>query len=220
MLGGVTSEAAHDLVARAAQEIYGLSGPVTLLAGERDLNARVGDHVVKVHAAEMDAAVLDFQDAALAHLAGSPASGLVPRSAVPRSEPVVVVDGVRRRVRALDWLAGRMLADVEPQAPELLRDLGRAVAAVDRALAGFTHPAQHRYSAWNLVQARICWTAWPSSGTPSGVRRGKWWSGTTSPRWRQPSRQLPQQVIHGDANDFNVVVGDGGAVAGSSTSAT
>ena len=71
MLARVTSEDVRALVARSAQELYGVSGAVTLLVGERDINARVGDHVVKIHAPEVAPEVLDFQDAALAHLAGS-----------------------------------------------------------------------------------------------------------------------------------------------------
>ena len=108
MLGRVTSDDALALVARAAQEIYGLSGPVTLLAGERDLNARVGDHVVKIHAAEVDAAVLDFQDAALAHLAARRLRRLVPGVAAPLVDPVVVVGGDARvgSGRSTGWTAG------------------------------------------------------------------------------------------------------------------
>ena len=129
-------------------------------------------------------------------------------------EPVVVVDGQSRRVRVLDWLDGRMLADVSPQTPALLRNLGRAVATIDRALSDFTHPAQHRYSAWNLVNApdlldHLSFVSDDERRTAAeaAVRHHV---AVVAPALEA----LPQQVIHGDANDFNVVIGAGDTVRG------
>ncbi len=214
MLTDVDAEELTAWVATTAVRVFHASGPVTLLPGERDLNARVGDHVFKAHAPEVDADELDLQDAALDHLSRSPAARLVPRSVPPMGDSWVEVDGLRRRVRLLEWVSGRMLADVDPQSPELLRDLGRAVAAVDLALSGMTHPAQGRHSSWNLLHVPALLDVVEHVQDPNqraaveGVVA--WHRAEVAP----VLARLPHQLIHGDANDFNVVVDDEDRVRG------
>lgn len=70
--------------------------------------------------------------------------------------------------------------------PGDMASLGRTVARVDRALADFTHPDMHRPHRWNLTNA---------PGVPA-------------------LDHLPHQVIHNDANEFNVLVGPERAVSG------
>ena len=67
-----------------------------------------------------------------------------------------------------------------------LESLGRTVARVDRALADFEHPDMHRPHVWDLR------------------------NGPDVPALDH----LPHQVIHNDANEHNVLVGDDGRVAG------
>ena len=63
--------------------------------------------------------------------------------------------------------------------------LGATVARVDRALADFTHPQMHRPHRWDLKHG---------------------YDGSLD--------HLPHQVIHNDANEYNVLVGPDGAVTG------
>ena len=66
-------------------------------------------------------------------------------------ESIVEIGG--HLVRLLTWIPGVCFADA-PQRPELLASLGRALARMDLALAGFDHPAAHRVFHWDLRQAQ------------------------------------------------------------------
>ncbi len=126
-----------------AESVFGLRGRVVVLPGERDENALVetaeGRFVLKLHAAGIDPAGLDLQDAALA-LVGSPR--LVDRR---------TVDG--RVARLLTWVDGAPWASVGPWEPLLLARLGAHVAIVDQALAALSHPAMHQLHRWNIATA-------------------------------------------------------------------
>jgi 4-aminobutyrate aminotransferase-like enzyme/Ser/Thr protein kinase RdoA (MazF antagonist) len=202
---------------RIARDL-GLDGPVTVLEGEHDVNARVGEHVLKLYSPTVDLAVLDFQDRALHHLAGTAAARFVPQVVVgaagasrdlagPGAEPA-------GPARVLTWLAGTMWVDLPEHSEAMLRELGRVVATVDDALTGFSHPAQDRHTWWNLMVAgdlrdRLGFVADP-------IRRAvvqRVLAHHAEVVLPQLSG-LPTQVIHNDANDHNVVVGADGHVVG------
>jgi 4-aminobutyrate aminotransferase-like enzyme/Ser/Thr protein kinase RdoA (MazF antagonist) len=79
-------------------------------------------------------------------------------------------------VRLLSWLPGRPLAEIRPHSRELLARIGRHLAAMDRALANFDHAAAHRDFPWDLRRA-----------VPD-------------------LDHLRTGIIHGDANDYNILV--------------
>jgi 4-aminobutyrate aminotransferase-like enzyme/Ser/Thr protein kinase RdoA (MazF antagonist) len=89
-------------------------------------------------------------------------------------------------VRLLTWLDGRPWAEGGGD----LASLGRVVAQVDRALRDFTHPDMRRPHRWDLRRAADFGIALPELG------------------------HLPHQVIHNDANEHNVLVGEDGRVTG------
>jgi 4-aminobutyrate aminotransferase-like enzyme/Ser/Thr protein kinase RdoA (MazF antagonist) len=167
-----------DAAERIARELYGLDARATPLAGEHDLNFRLeangARYVVKLHRPGAD---LALEDAVLEHLREEPA---VPRLAGPTEHTG------ERTVRLLTWLEGRPWAD----APGDLADLGRTVARIDRALAGFEHPAMRRHHVWDLRNAPELGIAVP------------------------PVDHLPHQLIHNDANEHNVLVAEDGSVCG------
>jgi Ser/Thr protein kinase RdoA (MazF antagonist) len=89
------------------------------------------------------------------------------------------------------------LADYEPHSPALLRDLGRKLGQLDRALAGFDHPAIHRDFHWDLANGnRIIDEYGGLVHDADLVHRCRFEGGTN----------LRRSVIHGDANDYNVLV--------------
>jgi 4-aminobutyrate aminotransferase-like enzyme/Ser/Thr protein kinase RdoA (MazF antagonist) len=104
--------------------------------------------------------------------------------AVPRLAGTGADNG--HTVRLLSWLEGRPWAE----RPGDLASLGRLVARVDRALRDFTHPDMHRPHRWDLRRAPELGIAVPDID------------------------HLPQQVIHNDANEYNVLVGEDGGVCG------
>ena len=199
---------------------FGVDGVVEALPGERTLNARVTGAggrrvVVKVHVPD-DADDVNLETAALDHLAGTPAARLVP-SALRTADGAVRVDAAAGRFgRVLTWLDGTTWADGAPDGDRTaaLRSLGAAVARVDAALAGFTHPHLARSHRWNLMTAgdRLAQTRAITDdalrATVEQVLTG--FVADALPRLRA----LPQQAVHNDANDANVVLGADGTVTG------
>ncbi|HEY7858584.1 MAG TPA: aminotransferase class III-fold pyridoxal phosphate-dependent enzyme [Candidatus Nanopelagicales bacterium] len=209
-----TSPGASELeqLTQVAQRM-GAAGTVTVLAGEHDLNVRVGAHILKLYGSGVDVDVLDFQDGALRHLAGTAAASYVPQVVTSELVPTPG-SGLDGPARLLTWLPGRMWADVADHTPASLRELGQVVARVDDALATFTHPAQRRHIWWNLMVAgelldRLEFIADPQRRAIVEkvlVRHAT----EVAPRLQD----LPAQVIHNDANNHNIVVADDGSVAG------
>ena len=202
---------------RAGQQLAGLSGPVELLGGEHDLNARMGEHIVKLHAADSDRDALRLQDAALRHLAGTAAAAYVPRLVASSldADPAPPEDPASEGpARVLTWLPGRLWCEAERPGPELLRSLGRVVATVDSALADFSHPAQHRELAWNLTAAPALLDRVGAVSDPDRRQVAERALRRHVERVAPRLAELEHQVIHNDANDRNTVLGDRDDVRG------
>ncbi|HEU4989036.1 MAG TPA: aminotransferase class III-fold pyridoxal phosphate-dependent enzyme, partial [Gemmatimonadaceae bacterium] len=117
---------------------------------------------------------------------------------------------------ALTRLHGRPLASLGAPTPALLADYGRVVARLAAALEGFDHPAVHRAFAWDLTHARAAIAerrplmAGAELG-PTIDRVVAAFDASTAP----VLARLPRTVVHGDLNDYNVLVAsDVGASAG------
>jgi 4-aminobutyrate aminotransferase-like enzyme/Ser/Thr protein kinase RdoA (MazF antagonist) len=185
-------------------EGFGLEGEPSPLPGEIDRNFALGDHVLKVHAAGSDPELLDLQDAAMAHVAARPLAVATPRP-VPTLDgaPRLAVDGGFARV--LTWIPGTPWGRLQDHGAAALASLGRAVAELDAALADFDHPRLDRPLRWNLLQAGELTGA--AAGADAVLER---FVAHVLP----VLRELPQQAIHNDANEHNVLVGDDGLVCG------
>jgi 4-aminobutyrate aminotransferase-like enzyme/Ser/Thr protein kinase RdoA (MazF antagonist) len=89
----------------------------------------------------------------------------------------------------------------------LFGDLGRRLAQLDRALARFDHPALHREFHWDLARApRVIHDHSPrivDAGLRGLVERT---AAHVEARDGRVHARLRRSVIHGDANDHNVVV--------------
>ena len=215
---------------RLARVLYGLGSEsevrATALPGEYDANFEIsakdkGRFVLKVMHPGRDASLIDLQCRALEHLA-SVAPGLrLPRVQKARSGEAVTslsMPGVEEKSRVnrlvwmLSYIEGMPLAEARPRTDEMLVSLGRFLGALDRGLAGFSHPASERDFKWDLSKAgwiegslaRI-----EEPGSRALVERAlALYKESVAPAL--PS--LPRSVIHGDANDYNVLVhqeGDG-----------
>lgn len=226
----------HD-VAACLETHWGLRGRLSPLPGERDRNFRLiadgaapgrdrgppspGEpadetgFVVKVmNAAEPDS-LLELQHAALACVARQDPDLVLPavvRTADNRdSADLRTPAGERHAVRVLTWLAGAPLARAGRRTRDRLESLGRWLGRFDKALAGFDHPAAHRAFKWDL--ARAGWIV-PHFERLTDTRRR-----ALAERLFQPFldsalprlAELPQSVIHNDANDHNVICAPPGA---------
>jgi 4-aminobutyrate aminotransferase-like enzyme/Ser/Thr protein kinase RdoA (MazF antagonist) len=203
-----------DVVMRAL-----LGHPVTAAAlpSERDQNFLLtvdGEPrlVLKIAAAGEDRAFLAAEQRAMQHVAARTA--LTPRVVAWRDgatlTSITAPDG---RVH-LAWLVSRVpgvpLAQVARRSDALLERFGAAIAELVGALDGFDDPALHRDFHWDLARGRavverhrgLIADAELAAAIDTLVRR---FDQHTAPLLAD----LPRGAIHGDLNDYNVLVGGG-----------
>ncbi|HVA56275.1 MAG: aminotransferase class III-fold pyridoxal phosphate-dependent enzyme [Gemmatimonadaceae bacterium] len=205
--------------ARVARERFGLDGTARALFSERDQNFLIdagaaGRIVLKIANATEDPAVVDAQQRALSHLAGQ--VDFTPRI-VPASDGELVVrltdgEGRAHLVWAMTCLPGSPLGEMVRPSAALLSSLGRSVARLDTALAGFDHPAVHRDFAWDLAHARRAIDERRALVRDAPLGRAIDDACAAFDRCTAPHLgSLRRCVIHNDLNDYNVLVGWGGA---------
>lgn len=193
-----------------AEKCFGIQASADELPSERDRNflltARDGaKFVLKIANKNEQTAVIEAQNAMLDHL-GERVS-FCPR-VVPglSGEQIEIVDG--HLVRVLSYLPGKPLATVENQSVELLYDLGKKLGQLSRALVGFDHPGTHRVFHWDLAEGEKVVERYGAQIKKDWLRElvgGCKVDGFVG--------GLRRSVVHGDANDYNVLV-DGNEVIG------
>lgn len=194
-------------ITAACGDLLGVSAAISPLPSERDRNYRVvrgtESMVLKVHAPG-DRDWLALQDRALREI-----RSIDVRTPSPLHDTITELpDG--RCIRVVDWVYGEPWAESEISA-EQLQSLGRAVALVDRGLSALalSEPdiqSLSRPFRWNMMQAANLRESLDliHDGELSDACRAvldRFESGTL-PRLMA----LPAQVIHNDANDYNVMV--------------
>lgn len=214
LLPPLTAEDAEEI---AAQH-YGLQARAQALPGELDLNfmltAQDGQFVLKIGNASHERADLDFQNRALVHLRGFAELPCLVSSRSGEEMVPIQVNGRTQLVRLLTYLPGEPLATCSDRTPSLLRDLGAFLARVDHALADFSHPAMQRDIPWNLTRAHL--VIQPRLEAIADSSRRDLIESLLARFKEHVLPYLPAlraQVIHNDANDYNVLVQEGQVVA-------
>jgi len=199
---------------RLAAELYGLRVTARGLPGEYDDNFHLTsddgrEFVLKVMRVSQAAEVLDLQCRALALLAER-----VPALALPRVCPTlagepfaaVAIQGTPRLVWLLSYVPGRVLAETSPHSPELLHSIGRLLGQLDAALIDFAHPAAQRDLKWDL--ARAGWIREHLGAIADSAGRAM----VERCLFQYENEVVPALaglragIIHGDANDYNLLV--------------
>jgi len=217
MTGALSTTAPNlpaEEVRALTRRLYGIDGSVQSLAGERDQNCLVETadrrrFVLKISNPSEPVSVVDFQIAALDHIAR-----VSPEQPVPRV--VRTLDGLthgafelpggrRTRVRMLTYLDGIQIRETARTAAQR-RAMGTGLAALDRALHGFTHPGAAHDLLWNVSAAHRL--AAKLDGIVDATRRALAEAYMT----RFTEHVLPRlaslrsQVIHNDYHLYNVLV--------------
>jgi len=197
-----------------AERVFGLVGRVTALPSDRDQNGLIetaggASYVLKIANAQESSAMLEAELAAMQHLA--------PLELCPRGVPTV--DGARMArhgqhfVRLLTVVPGETLGTVRYRSAALQREVGRALGRIGRALDTFDHPAVHRGLDWDLAHADRVVRERLSRLDDDALRDHVAACLVDYELLVVPVRaSLRQRVIHGDANDYNVLVDAAGQV--------
>lgn len=204
--------------ARLAREIYALEVRATALPGEYDDNFRLhaGDgreFVLKIMHPSREPSFVDLQCRALEHLNQAAPQLALPRvCGVPRKTEAFasarVSDGSTRLIWMLAYESGALLAEAKPHSPGLLRSLGRFLGEMDSALASFSHPSAQRELQWDLAKAD--WIRGQLQHVPDPARRAlvERFLSLYEAEVVASLPHLRRSVIHGDANDYNVLLSD------------
>jgi 4-aminobutyrate aminotransferase-like enzyme/Ser/Thr protein kinase RdoA (MazF antagonist) len=174
-------------------------------------------HVLKLSVEPRE--LIELQVAALTHLAARPSAAMVPRVIPGRDGqalvPITDAAGQPCIAWVLGFIPGQLWSELPKATPALRRALGFALAQLDLDLEDFEHPRaiMRRATPWNLTQAE--WIADELAAIEAGPRRELVVDALAQFRARVSPRlaELPAQLIHGDANDKNLVV-DGDALRG------
>ncbi|WP_232540034.1 phosphotransferase [Azohydromonas aeria] len=194
--------------------LYGIEGSIQPLAGERDQNCRVetadgSRYVVKISNPSEPPSVIDFQVAALDHIAQASPELPVPR--VVRTvqgrahDTVELPGGLRTSVRMLTYLDGIQIRETVRTAAQR-RTMGTVLARLDLALHRFAHPGATHDLLWNVSAAhRLAEKLDGIVDAPRRVLAEKFMTRFTDhvlPRLAS----LRSQVIHNDYHLYNVLV--------------
>jgi 4-aminobutyrate aminotransferase-like enzyme/Ser/Thr protein kinase RdoA (MazF antagonist) len=189
--------------ARLAVELYGIHGEAAALPSERDQNFRIGDgYVLKIANAGESREFLALQNEVLGLLETAAGDLEWPR-VLPAASGTAIAEAGGHLVRMLTWIPGACYAEA-PHSPELLASLGRALARMDLALAGFDRPSAHRRFHWDLRQAAGARQYLPLLPAARRDLLAPVFAAWERVDWSA----LPHSTIHGDANDYNVLVRD------------
>lgn len=206
-------------IARAAElaRLWDLSGTVTPLTGERDANFRLDEAdgsrwVLKISHPDEDPSVGAFQVEALIHAGRADPDLPIPRvRPMPdggnwlRLEAGQTPDGHARCVRVVGWLDGVPAAS-RPQGPASRAVLGGVIARLDRALAGFSHPAQDHPLVWDLSRAHEGRARLQHVDDPALRRLTGEVLEAHAQDWGPRAAAMRRQVIHNDMNPHNILM--------------
>ncbi|MEO3415173.1 aminotransferase class III-fold pyridoxal phosphate-dependent enzyme [Roseovarius sp. CAU 1744] len=200
---------------QALSETWGIEAPLTRLDGEYDLNFRVGGtpgHILKVMRAGCAPALVEMQCRAIAHINAAapdvPVPGVVATAGGDLFATLPDETGQDRLVWLLHRAGGISYADFRPHIAALAGQLGRHLGRMNKALAAFDHPGLQRDFKWNPMQA--AWIIDQTTVIEDASRRALLERVIAGYRSVQPAlERLPQQAIHNDVNDYNILV-DGG----------
>lgn len=203
-------------VAALVRAKFGLAGDYVSLVSERDQNfcLTIPDGrrvVVKVTSSLQESAVTDFQIEALLHLereSGLPLPRVV-RTIAGESSAAIDVGDTACRLRIVEYVEGQPLDDLDVT-PGIAGRFGRALATLDRALGGFSHPGQTPLLLWDMQRTgEVRHLLDFIDDEPLRSRVGTVvddFEARIAPRMGD----LRAQVIHADANPENVLLCDGG----------
>ena len=201
-------------VALIAEELYGIRATVTQLPSERDQNFLLTNKsnekfVMRIANALEDPALLVAQNEVLNYLSSrfhfcqQPIQSKQGRYL----EEIASTDGGKNPVRLNTYLPGVPLGEIGGRSPELLNDFGLKLGLLDKALLEFDHPAVHRDFHWDLgnwkpVVAKCIELIGDTQLRSEIAQYERDFEQHVAPLL--PA--LRRSCIHGDANDYNILV--------------
>ena len=201
-------------IQQSLKVLWGINASLTPLDGEFDLNlAAVCDdgkrYLVKLMRAGCDAAFVDMQVRALAHVraVGAPAlvQTLIPTLSNESYQYVKDDTNTERLMWVLSFIEGTLYSQFSPHSSGLIQQLGEKLGHLHLSLAGFDHEQLYRPFTWNLMQSE-----WITDHIGRFAQTGRDQLLESILLHFQSLKneldQLPCVAVHNDVNDNNIVV--------------
>jgi 4-aminobutyrate aminotransferase-like enzyme/Ser/Thr protein kinase RdoA (MazF antagonist) len=207
--------------ASVLRDAYGVEGDLSPLHGERDLNFRVDGpdgrrYLLKIHNPADGMAVVEMRTEAIAHIGRVdptlPVAAVLPAADGAMATAVTAEDARVSLVQLFEFLDGRH-AGREELGAGTLRDWGRAVARLGRALRGYFHPAARYPIQWDLALTPGLRTQLDRVDEDARARVLDVLE-RFDRRVAPVFRSLRAQVIHNDLTRENLLVDDSGSIVG------
>ena len=199
-----------------AVEYFGKTGDVDELASERDQNFVIRCDqktawVLKIANSDTPDESIELQEAMTAHLNSKLGTGVFPCALAPmrpgEERSIQSSSGSKHYCRLVPFIEGIVWADFSPHDPALWQQLGSLLGKMTHGLQDFSHPGAQRNLQWDLQHCH--------SVVEGGVRQLSNEADRSliekvladyNHTVRPIHHQLRQSVVHGDANDYNIVV--------------
>lgn len=201
----LTAEAAAAL----ARERFGVEASAHALPSDRDLNFRLDGPdgpvgVLKISNANEHRPFLDLQAEAMQRLsrAGLPVAGVLGTGAWGD-----------HALRLVSWIDGSPLGEARPITDTMMRQVGSLLARADRELAALNGAATPKDFPWNLCRVRKTLEARLELLDAEQQDLIRYFLGLYAETIEPRRHDLPHQLIHGDANDYNLLVDKGSVTA-------
>lgn len=174
------------------------------------LDAASGRFVLKVANRAVPGEALDAQDTAMLALAGLDVRLPRPVAALSgRYRELVEVAGHRHSVRLLTWVEGTPLSGRDHLSATTARQVGSLAGRVCAALARFDHPGAHHPGQWDLRRSAEVVSALVGALPAAQSQQVVALSAAAAAAIAPLADELPEQVIHADITDLNVVADPG-----------
>ncbi|GAB3051678.1 aminotransferase [Sediminivirga luteola] len=212
-----------EIDARLATELagdrFGVSGQVQELGSQQDRNflIQTGEgrrHLLKISNPASTRAEVEAQNAVMAAVRHAGQEAALPGLRAPRVLPslagreieAVALGGREHLVRLLDFLDGEPLIGFPYAGPGTLAGLGALAGRVSVALDGLEHPGLERRLQWDLRRAPEVIESLARFVRDAGRRELVLHAARNAARRLAGlTAELPQQAVHGDLTDDNVV---------------
>lgn len=193
---------------------FNLAATAIRLPGERDLNFHMTcedgtQFIFKIYAPGTDQDWLAAQDQVLDHIArigGFPVPQLLLSKADSSTTAITDDDGNRRLLRTLNWIDGTVWAKARESHDLDFAQIGTLLGRLDDCMKEFDHPAAHRDFLWDIAQT----SKHREFSDLIGDDNVRAYVTDILDRFdhgiAEKLAKTPRQVIHNDANDYNLLV--------------
>lgn len=207
-----------------AEKFYGLKAKARELPSERDQNFLLQDKkgqkfVLKVANSNEKRETLEFQNKVMYHLrkkgnrklCSSPLPSLCGKNIIATQDS----EGISHFVRLLEYIEGKTLGESSPHSPELLYDLGVFIAQLVQTFSTFSQnqpdkPDKPEYQPdliWNMKNGpRIIQEYKSCIDKTEKQRLVERFIHRIQTQTFPCLPELSQNLIHNDANDYNIIV--------------